>query len=320
MNRAPASDATERSRFTLHDAADVSRLMRHLLTHAEVPLVDIRIDSLPPVLVQLTQHRLARIAEAPTGGLGAALAAITFLGLTIVEWTSVHTMLWTLREFWQHVGVIVLAALCAGVFGVTAGAVWRRLHLIVVLRQLRRRLASGKTLAEPAPYLGRLSPEPALQVSAAIDDDEAADAPPRRRARTWRRRRPSVSIHSTADLRPLVLHLLTHWRLPRVHINVGGVAPLEVQRAQHRIVLLSENCHCVLGASLAGATVLAGSFSVTWISTYDWDWYVPVAWGPLALVALAALCAAALGFTMDMIWSRVQLLRVLRSVRHQLGA
>jgi hypothetical protein len=231
---------------------------------------------------------------------------------------SFYSVLWTTTQIWQRVLLLAVVAMYAGVLGKGIGAAWTRMRLMRELLRLRR-AAKGEATGEPARYTGRTTREAAADFPAVIDHDVERDNVPAQPVR-HRRRRSNVDFRDARDLNRLLIPLFTHWKLPSVRIDVGGVAGLDVQRAQHRIARLTDSCDCELGAWLAGATVLGGAFYVEWASTQNWDWYVPESWGPLGLVFVAAPIAALIGTVVQKVWSRVRLLLVLRGVRHRLRA
>lgn len=319
-NRPVPSDVPERPKVIVRDAADINRVILHLFTRWTLPRVEIRIDSLPAVVVQHAQHGIAQIRDAPVGGLGVVLASTTIVAGTYLAWTSFHSMIWTPAQFWQRALLLAIAALYLGLIGKGVGEAWTRVKLMLVLRRLRRRLVAGKTFNEPARYAGRVASTPAAGVAATIeDDDDATHDNIMRQPVLSRPRPPRILLRDAADLKRLLIHLFTHWKLPRVQLGVDGVATLDVQHAQHRIARLSEACNCVLGALLAAATILGGAFVVEWRSSQTWDWMVPESWGPLGLVPVAALCAALTGWAIEWVWIRVKLMLVVRGVRHRLG-
>ena len=320
MNRIRSTAGSGRDKVLVRDVADIRRLNFHLLTRWTLPRVEIRIESLPAVVVQHAQHRMARISETCNCVLGVLLAAMTMLGGSYMRWASLQSWIWTSRQFWQHLVPVAMAALCAGLTGWVIEVAWTRIRLTQVLRRLRRRLVTGKTFDAPKRYTGRAPPKSAAKNRAALEDDRVAADSLKRRPPISRPGRPKVLLRDTADMYRLVLHLFTHWRLPRVEISVAGIPAVDVQRAQHRIAHLSEGCNCVLAAWLAATTILIGSFSVEWISSHHWEWWVSGGWGALGLVAIAALCASFIGWAIEMVWTRVRLMLVLRGVRHRLGA
>lgn len=309
----------EHPRVDIRHVADIDRLSVQLFTRWTIPRVDIHVDSLPEVAVQQAQHRFAQGADASNGGLGIVLASTTAVVGICMAWASIHSMIWTPKQTLERLALIAVAAIYAGLLGKAISVIAQRVRLLRVLRGLRRRMVAGSA-AEPARYAGRVPHDASMTPPAAFKDDGgvAGEEDLAVRSVLSRPGRPKVLVHDTADVKRLLRHLLTHWKLPRVQINVNGVATLDVQRAQHRIVRLSETCHCVLGASLAGATLLGGSFAVEWVSARNWAWWVPESWGPLALVPVAALCAALFGVAIEMVWTRVKLMQLVRTVRHRL--
>jgi hypothetical protein len=294
-------------------------LIIHLFTHWRLPRVEFHITSAPAVAVQRVQHRVERISERRSGGIGLILTLTILLAGAALMWVSLQSVIWTPGQFGQNLGLTAIAALCTGAIGAGIYMAWTRLRILLVLGRLRRRLVAGDTLDVPAIYTGRVSPEPVEKVAAAEDDDEVRDNLLRHSV-FERSRQPSVLLQDMAGFHRLIIHLFTHWTLPRVRIGVDGVATLDVQRAQHHIARLTDACNCELGAWLAGATVLGGAFYVEWTSTHNWDWWVPESWGPLGLVFVAAPVAALIGTVVQKLWNRVKLLLVLHGVRHRLRA
>jgi hypothetical protein len=313
----PALSTAEvaQSAFIVRDAADINRLILQLFTRWKLPRVEIRIDSIPAVSLQLMQHRITQIREAPSGGLSVVLAALTFVAGTFLGSASFYSVIWTPAQIWQKVLLLAIAALYAAVVGKGLGLAWTRVKLMRELRRLRS-VTAGGIAGTPAHYAGRV-PHTFAGVSAAIAGDVVRENAVRQSVLS-RRPRSRVIVRHTGDLRRLFIHLFTHWKLPRVQIDVDGVAPVDVQRAQDRITHFSEACHCALGAWLAGATIMGGVFYVEWESSHNWDWMVPESWGPLGLVPVAALCAALTGMAIEMVWTRVKIMRAARGVRHRL--
>jgi hypothetical protein len=307
-------------KLLVREVPDINRAIIHLFTRWALPRVQLQIDSLPAVVVQHAQHRIMQIAEAPRGGLGVVLASTLIVVGTYAGWTSFHSMIWTPTQLWHRVALLAIAALYVGLIGWGVGAAWIRVKLMRVLLHLRHRLVAGDSFKEPARYAGRIAPTFAVKIPAAIEGAGEPQEDFLRQPLLLRAKQPRLVLHSAADVNRLLIHLLTHWKLPRVRIDVDGVATLDVQRAQHHIARLSEACNCVLGACLAAATILGGVFFVEWKSAHNWDWWVPESWGPLGLVPVTALCAAAIGVAIEMVWTRVRMMRVARGVRHRLGA
>jgi hypothetical protein len=318
-NRAVPIGETRRPRVLVRDAADINRLIFHLFTHWTLPRVDFHIESAPAVAVQRIQHRIERISERRSSGIGLILTLTILLAGAALMWVSLQSLIWTPRQFGQNLGLTAIAALCAGSIGAGIYMAWIRMRILLVLGALRRRLVAGDTLDVPANYMGHAGPEPAAKVAAAEDDGQVRDNLMRHSVFA-RSRQPSVLLQDMAGFHRLIIHLFTHWTLPRVRIGVDGVATLDVQRAQHHIARLTDACDCELGAWLAGATVLGGAFYVEWTSTQNWDWWVPESWGPLGLVFVAAPVAGLIGTVVQKLWNRMRLLLVLHRVRHRLRA
>lgn len=317
MNRALLKPEPGDPAFHVRSTADINRLAVQLFTRWNLPRVEFHFDSLPAAAVQLAHHRILRITEAPWGGFAALLAGMVFLGGIFMSWSSVHSLIWTSDQLWERIALSAIAGVYAGLLALGAGSLWKRIRLMLVLRVLRRQILAGGSRV-PLRYEGRVERHRPTVISSPIDMENLEEAIGERASVMHRARRSSVIVGHKDDIRRLAIHLLTHWRMPSVRISVDGVAPLEVQRAQHRIVQLFESCSCLLAATLAGATILFGSFVVQWTSTQNWDWWVPVSWGALGIVPLAALGAATVGAILEMLWNRVRLLLALRGVRHRL--
>lgn len=124
------------------------------------------------------------------------------------------------------------------------------------------------------------------------------------------RRRPKVLVRDAADINRLRIHLVTHWKRPSVQFRVDELPALESQRAQDRFVRLSDGCNCLIGEMLGAMTLLGGSF-MTWTSTRSWR--------DMGLVVIATLYAALMGKGIELAWTRLKLLRVLRRLRRRLA-
>ena len=295
----------------VRDSADINRLILHLFTHWTMPRVDLQIGTPPALAVQFAQHRIGLLAERCNCLLASVLAIATMLGGSYIVWTldlGQRALLW-----------VLLAVIYAGFIGKGLDIAWNRFSVTRVLWRLRTQLGSGEPIAL-ARYEGRKSPDlsrgqKAAKAFAANDADVENDSATPRLAFA-RAARPKVVLHGVADVEHLMVHLLTHWNVPQVEIALDGLPALDTQRAQHRIRQLSAACNCMLGASLAGLTMLGGAFVVQWTRSYNWDWMVPESWGALAWVPAAALAAGVFGWMVEAAWTRVSLLRVLQGLRH----
>jgi hypothetical protein len=322
MSAAAATDGAGRTRFELRTGADINRLIIHLFTRWSLPAVTVHFESLPELLQQRTQHRMTRISETRHLPLAVVLASITFLVGAALIWTSVHSMIWTPRQWQQNLTLLAIAMLYAGAIGAALVSLSTRLRLLRALQNLRRQMAAGERLdLEPLRYHGSNLPrrQTASVEEPDLDNVEAVES--LQHSVLSRPRPPWVLVRRRADIGQLVLYLLSHRKLPHVAIGVDGIPPLDVQRAQHRIAQLSETCYCLIGPVLAGLMLLGGAFIVQWMSAQNWDWWVPEGrWGAMGLVSLAAAVAALCGVLIEIIWARVKLVHVVRSVRHHLTA
>jgi hypothetical protein len=320
MSPVTPTDGAGRTRFELRATSDINRLIFHLFTHWNLPVVTVEFETLPALLQQRTQHRITTISETSHLPVAAALAAITFFVGAALIWTSFHSMIWTPHQWQRNLTLLAIAMLYAGVIGAALGVVVTRLRLLLTLRQLRRAIgAGGKLDLESLRYHGSNLPRRHAAPSEKPEPDDAADADSLQYSVLSRPRPPWVLVRRKADVGRLVLYLLSHRKLPHVSIGVDGIPPLDVQRAQHRIAQVSETCYCLIGPVLAGLMLLSGAFIVQWVSSQNWEWWVPEGrWGAMALVAVAAGGAALLGVVIEIIWARVKLVQVVRSVRHRL--
>jgi hypothetical protein len=320
MNPAAATDGAGRTRFELRDRADINRLILHLFTRFSLPAVTVHFETLPAVLQQRAQHRITRISATSHLPLAAGMAAMTFLVGAALMWTSFHSMIWTPRQWQQNLTLLAIAMLYAGVIGAALVFLFTRVRLLLTLRRLRRDIAAGERLdLESLRYHGSNVPRsnPAAAEATGQDAEEVADS--LQNSVLSRPRPPWILVRRRADVGRVVLYLLSHRRLPHVSIDVDGTPPLDVQRAQHRISQLSETCYCLIGPVLAGLMLLSGAFIVQWVASQNWDWWVPEGrWGAMGLVSIAAAAAALLGVAIEVIWARVRLVRIIRSVRHRL--
>jgi hypothetical protein len=299
---------SKRPKFVLRNAADFAPVFVHLIANWTMPRIEVSVDELPALQVQHAQHRIAHLSDSRKS-LGELLAGIVLLSGCYYSWMLSRGRGWTLGLGLGHLGLAVIAALGAWLAGKALGVAWTRFRLLVVLLLLRRRVVTGKgftRLVTSRP--DRFEPdrpvaEPALRKPAKV---RAAGS------------RPHVVLGTAADMHQ-ARHLVTRWRLPRIEIGVDGLPALDVQRAQDRIVRLSENCNCVLGSLLAAATLLFGSFYVLLLTNYDWVWMSVGGWLPMGMVLVCTPLAALIGWLLEIAWHRTRLLLVLRRLQKQLG-
>lgn len=298
---------SKRPKFVLRNAADFAPVLVHLISKRATPRIEVSFDALPALQVQHAQHRIAHLSDS-RNSLGELLAGIVLLGGCYFAWMLSRGRGWTLGLGLGHLGLAVIAALGAWLAGKVVGVAWTRFRLLLVLLLLRRSVVTGKSFA-------RLVTSRNVTIETVSSfDEEAPRKPEKVRAAESR---PHVILGNAADMNQ-VHHLVTRWRLPRIEIRVDELPALDVQRAQDRIVRLSENCNCVLGSLLAAATLLFGSFYVVFLTNYDWVWMSVGGWLPMGLVLVCTPLAALIGWLLEVAWHRARLLLVLRRLKGQL--
>ena len=67
-------------------------------------------------------------------------------------------------------------------------------------------------------------------------------------------RRKGFVVHRAADIAPLLLRVLFHWKVPRIEIDVAGLPLLDAQRSQLRLRRLNE----ILERQTGGLVAIAG--------------------------------------------------------------
>lgn len=300
-------------RFVLREVADINRLFVHLLTHWRLPRVEFRIDGLHVLHSQHAQDRFVRLSDACNCLLGEALAVLTLLVGSYATWTT-----W---GGWPEMGWVVLATLGIGVVGKVIEAGWTRLKLLRVLRDLRRRLGTADGSPEREFAIPAVAPHVGRVMHAAVQNRRVRQSVPAAKPR-----RPKVVLRDIADIDRLFIHLVTHWRLPRIDIHVDSIPGLEVQRAQASVVRFSDGCSYMPAAFLSAAILLGGLLYIIWTESQAWfrseraDWWLlKLDWDDALPVVLAALAAALVGTALEWAWMRVRLLLVLRGLRDQVS-
>lgn len=298
---------SKRPKFVLRNAADFTPLFVHLISIRTMPRIEVSVDELPALQIQHAQHRIAHLSDS-RNSLGELLAGIVLLSGCYLAWVLSRGRGWTLGLGLGHLGLAVIAALAAWLAGKALGAAWTRFRLAVVLLLLRRSVVTGKD------FTRLVTSRPDRIEPASAVDEHAPRKPAKVRATESR---PHVILGSAADMNQ-ARDLVTRLRLPRIEIRVDGLPTLDVQRAQDRIVRLSENCNCVLGSLLAAATLLFGSFYVLFLTNYDWVWMSVGGWFPMGLVLVYTLLAGLAGWLLEIAWHRARVLLVLRRLQNQL--
>lgn len=299
-------------RFLLCSTADINRLFVHLLTHWRLPRVEFRVDGLHVLHSQRAQDRFARLSESCNCLLGETLAVLVLLIGSYATWTTFGG--------WPEMGLVVLATLGVGLVGKLIEAGWTRLKLLRVLHDLRHRLGTAVDSPERQFAIPAVAPHIPQGIHA-VDKE--------RRVRKYRPppkpRRPRVVLHDMADIDRLFIHLVTHWRLPRIDIHVDSIPGLEVQRAQHGVVRFSGGCTYLPAAFLSATILLGGLLYIVWTESQAWfrseraDWWLlKLDWDDALPVVVATLCVALIGTALEWVWMRVRLLLVLRGLRNQI--
>lgn len=314
---APGSDQGRLSAI-LRSREDIDRLIFRLLFEWNAPRIEVHLDSLPALHVQHTQQRLEQFHERTIGSWGVIAAGL------VLALGSFHA--WTRVRQWQQLGNVLIATVAVWMVGQVLEAAWRRLRLVWALARLRRQLVTGKGLyagsthapVDPeydsatlqsaalvaATSVAATSPEPG-----SLADVGAASADPR-----------PARIASASDIAPVVRRLLSPWPLPRIELQVAGLPPLDLQRAQQRLTELSAGCNCVLGAVLAGTTLMAGGFYIVMTSDEWWEWMNYWEVGPGLVLAAGVVGAGVAGWLIETALTRFRLAAVLLRLRSRLQA
>lgn len=296
------------SALVIQELSDVDQAILHLFTRLKLQRMELRIATLPSLVVQRTQHHISRTFERCNCVLGEALAAVTLLGGA--------GYVWTMSLGWRPMVLVMIGALYAGLVGKGVEMAWTRLRLLQLLKALRSRLVAdadinaAQAASDAAVYKGQRPP------TLRAPDATPRDLAPRVTAMPQMRER--LVLRDAADVNRMILQLFTRWTLPRAEVHIDGLSPLETQRSQHRLASLSGRCNCMLGGLLGAATLLGGSTYVVLSSTYYWSWTAGRSWDwqPLVWVAACTLSAAMAGWMIEAAWTRASMLRVLKTIQH----
>jgi hypothetical protein len=308
----------KRPRLLLRDAADLNRARIHLVTHWTVPRIEFRVDALPALASQRAQDRFVRLSEACNCLFGQLLAGATLLGGSVLTWTS--------RGGWREMGLVALATLYAALIGKGIELAWNRVRLLLVLRRLRRRLGAADQHARTESVIPVAAPRTFSHALNADDGEVLPENLLRRSRLSAGPKRPKVLLRDAADINRLIIRVATRWKLPRIEIHVDGLSDLETQRAQASYARLAEGLSYLPAAFMATAILLGGLLHAVWTSSQDWlfttreDWWVgSPGWSDVEWVVVATLCAALVGWVIEVVWIRVRLVRVLRGVQRRRG-
>ncbi|HUG73188.1 MAG TPA: hypothetical protein VMK82_07185 [Steroidobacteraceae bacterium] len=299
-----------RPRFLLRDAADINRLVVHLVTHWKRPAVDVRIDQLPTLESHRAQDQLARLTEACNCIVGEALGGVTLLiGCCLAcIWQGWRYLLWTL-----------VATLAAVLVGKGVEVAWNRVSLLLLLRRLRHRVSDA--------IAGRLVESTPVKVAEtrtydyplnSLDGDVPQHSRIQHRHSLGGPDRPRLLLRDASDVDRALRHLFAHWKVPRIVIQIDEIPARSLERAQDRLVRLSAGYSYQLAGVLAFATFVV---SMTYVMRPPKDillWTLDQDWGDFLMVLMVTFLAALLGSAGEILWIRMRLLRVLRSLRRQL--
>lgn len=300
----------------LRTRADIDRLIIRLLFQWNAPRIEVQLDSLPPLHVQHTQQRLEQFHERTIGSWGVIAAGL------VLALGSFHA--WTRVRQWQQLGNVLIATVAVWLAGHFIEAVWRRLRLVWALVRLRRQVVTGKglyagsTQAPVDPEYDLATPGPAITPAASMTAATAAEARTAADADAVRSDQRAVLIADDADVAPVLGRFLVPWPLPRIELRTNALPALDLQRTQQRLTDLSAACNCVLGAVLAGITLLAGGFYIVMTSDDWWKWMNYWEVGPGLALAASVLGAGLAGWLIETALTRVRLAAVLLRLRSRL--
>lgn len=134
------------------------------------------------------------------------------------------------------------------------------------------------------------------------------------------------TLHGAADVRDLMLLVLTRMKIPHVDVCIPAFSDVERQRAQSRIRQLAEaEDYNSLGSIAAVATLIIGTIIVTLrflgrtMEQRFVDAYVSTArlWDHAIGLVVATICAWLAGKILGVLWCRLRLLMFLSRVRHR---
>lgn len=150
--------------FIVRSKADIGRAAWRVVYRWAIPRIELSIDGFPLVEAQRSQVRLRQLHEALERKTGALLAIAVFM-------IGLADMVRTWNRDLEHMGMLVLAALGAGLAGRIIGRIWVRMRVLFELFRLRRKVGKwsrGQAVedaATTAPMLQRAPVQPAAPAS-----------------------------------------------------------------------------------------------------------------------------------------------------------
>lgn len=300
-----------RARLVLHDPADIDRLVIHLFTRRKLPRVEVRIDRLPDEESHRAQDRIVRLAEACNCTLGEALAGITLL---------IGSCLACIGQEWRYLWFTLAATAAAFLLGKGIEVAWNRTRLLRSLRFLRNQIAdaiAGHYVPSAAPNAPATS---TYDYPLNSREGDALATGPALRPAPAAADRPRLDLRDQGDIDLAVRHLAGRWKLPRIVIGIRGLSAPVIEHAQDRLVRLSAGYSYRLAGMIGFVTFVV---SMTYVMRPPKDvvlWTLHQGWGDFAVVLLVTLLATLVGAAGEVLWVRMQLLRVLRELKRQMQA
>jgi hypothetical protein len=306
----PSTAQSRPEKVVLRGTSDVDRLIAYLLSHIKPPRIEVCMDKISDLESARAQHDLRLYSEKCNCLLGEVTGGLTFLIGGYHAWLSA-------RGDWPNLLPVVTATACIALLGKAIEVGWSRYRMICVLRYLRGRLSgsiAAPAIANPPLPVSEIrsragrSPEPGMSVRIATS--------PKRESGP--KAYPKIPLSSTRDVDRLIIHLATHWPLPRAEVQAQDLPALTAQRAQTRLTRVSSG-YSYLPAAVLALLGFLGGFGLLMQPPDD-----PVLWrmrpegSSILSVFAVTLCGGAFGLLAEASWKRVQLLRVLLALRRHL--
>lgn len=158
--------------FVVRTRADIGRAAWRVVYRWAMPRIELSLDGFPLVEAQRSQVRLRHLHEALERKTGALLAIAVFM-------IGLADMVRTWNRDLEHMGMIVLAALGAGLAGRIVGRVWVRMRVIFELLRLRRKVGKWNRARVAGDTATPAIPGPAAQPAPALATIASALLPAR---------------------------------------------------------------------------------------------------------------------------------------------
>lgn len=291
--------------------ADIHRLVTHLTTHFERPLVEVRIDQLPTLLTHRAQDHLVRLTQSCNCVVGEALGGVTFL---------LGTCLACILQSWRSLYLALIASVVAFLVGKGVEVAGNRVQLLLLLRRLRQQVADAIAgrLEEP---VAAATPQ-ARRFDYPLNSRDADELRPermRQRGSFGDPERRKVTVQDAADVDRVIRMLWGSWKIPRMVVQIRDITVPDVERIQDRLVRLSAGYSYQLAGLLAFAAFVAGMTLIMRTPEEVLLWTLDADWVDFVSVLMATLLAGLLGFACEVLWIRWRLMRALRELRQHLA-